>query len=183
MGRLATGMRPKLAAALVVVAIAALPACSEGSKVTSSPASKVQAAAKGQAASGVQAAPKPRITVKPTTGHPRTRFVVSFTAPLGGRAGGYVRYVVSARTGARRGCMSSAFASVSARRSGARVGAKLVLRGGSWCVGTYRGKIIETFEPPCPPGKLCPAFIGVIRTIGTFTFRVKTGTAAPAQSS
>ncbi len=171
-------MRPKLAAALVVVAIAALPACSEGSRVASSQAAKVQAAAKLPIRA--QAAPKARVTVKPRTGHPRTRFVVSFAAPLGGRAGGHVRYLVSARARTSRGCVSTAFANVSARRSGARVGVKLVPRGGSWCVRTYRGKIIETFEPPCPPGKLCPAFIGVIRTIGTFTFRVNARIAAPA---
>jgi hypothetical protein len=160
-GRLATDMRPKLAAALVAAGIAALPACSEASKVTRS------------RASGAQTAPRPRITVTPGTGRSRTHFVVSFTAPLGsGKVGGYVRYVVSARTTARHGCVSSGFADVSAPRSGARVSARLLVRSGVWCAGTYRGKIIETLQPPCPPGKLCPAFIGVIRTIGTFTFRV-----------
>jgi hypothetical protein len=159
-------MRPKLAAALIVVGIAALPACSDASKVQMSNSATAQAA------------PKPRITMTPSIGHSSTRFVVGFTAPdRTGNVGGSVRrYQVSARTTAHHGhgCVSTAFASVSAPRNGARVSAKLVPEfGGSWCAGTFHGRIIETLLPPCPPLELCPAFISVIRTVGTFTFRVK----------
>jgi hypothetical protein len=165
-------MRPRLAAALIAVAIAALPACSEASKVATSGASK--AARTG----------KPAITSKPATGRAHTRFVVSFRAPqrtTGGVPGTLRRYLVSASTRPRRGCVSTAFAGVGSPRNGARVSAKLVPGGArSWCAGAYHGKVIETVTPVCAPGKLCPAFIGVIRTIGTFTFRVRGAGGSPA---
>jgi hypothetical protein len=44
--------------------------------------------------------------------------------------------------------------------------------GGRWCTGTYQGRIVETVMPRCEPGKLCPAFIGILRVVGTFKFRV-----------
>ena len=119
--------------------------------------------------------------MRPSTGRPTTSFVVSFTAPQGSRiAGGTTRrYQVSANSSPHHGCVSTASQSVLAPRDGARVSAKLAPAGGrSWCTGTFHGKIIETFQPVCPPLRLCPAFIGVIRTIGTFTFHVK---ADPAQ--
>jgi hypothetical protein len=166
-------MRAKLAAALIVVGIAALPACSEASKVTTSRDARAQAV------------PKPRITMKPSTGRLRTHFVVSFTAPdRTGKLGGSVRrYQVSARTTAHHRCVWTAFASVSARRIGERISAGLVPQGGgSWCAGTFHGRIIETLQPPCPPLELCPAFIGVIRTVGTFTFRVKADAGGSAPS-
>jgi hypothetical protein len=175
-------MRATLAASLVVVGIAALPARSEALKLGTSGFSPVAPAAPSPVATAAQG----KITMKPSAGLAHTHFVVGFTAQQrtsGGVAGTLRRYEVTASTGARVGCQSSAFASVGARRNGEHVTAKLIPRsGGSWCAGSFHGKIIETFQPVCGPGKVCPLFIAVIRTIGTFRFRVKAsaGSSTPA---
>jgi hypothetical protein len=99
---------------------------------------------------------------------------VKFTAPekTGTVSGATRRYQVGAATSQQQGCVASANKSVGASRAGARVSTTLTPIGGRWCTGTYRGKIVETVTPKCAPGKVCPAFIGILRTIGTFKFRV-----------
>jgi hypothetical protein len=99
---------------------------------------------------------------------------VTFTAPeqTGLVSGTVRRYQVGAATSQQRGCVATAAKSVGASRAGARVSTTLTPVGGRWCAGTYRGKIIETMTPRCEAGKLCPAFVGVLRVVGTFKFRV-----------
>src|SRR5947209_4008965 len=98
-GKLVAGMRPKVAASLVVLGIAVLPACSAASKAgstssqassqtTSSQTGSTQSTAgsggttNGSGAAGATGNPKSaRIKVKPGSGHKRTHFAVSFTAP------------------------------------------------------------------------------------------------------
>jgi hypothetical protein len=149
----------------VAIALAVVPACSEASKVAARDASAVTTSA------------KKKITINPATGRPRTHFKVTFTAPQGTTAsisGSLRQYELSASTRAHTGCVSTGFESVGARRGGQRVSVKLIPQGsGAWCTGTFHGKIIETFRPVCGPAKACPQFIGVIRTIGGFTLRVK----------
>ena len=165
-------MRPKVVASLVVLGIAALPACSAASKVgsTNSQTSSTQSTA-NPAPPGTKNA---RIRVSPTSGHRGTHFVVAFTAPqqTGLVSGSLRRYQIGASTSQQQGCVASAGKAVGASRAGARVSTTLTPVGGHWCTGTYRGRIIETMTPRCEPGKLCPAFVGVLRVIGTFKFRV-----------
>jgi hypothetical protein len=99
---------------------------------------------------------------------------VAFTAPdqTGLVSGSLRRYQIGAATSQQQGCVASAGKAVGASRAGARVSTTLTPVGGRWCTGTYRGRIIETMTPRCEPGKLCPAFVGVLRVIGTFKFRV-----------
>jgi hypothetical protein len=100
---------------------------------------------------------------------------VSFIAPdRTGQIGGAVRrYQVGANIAQRQGCVASAGNTVGASRAGARVFTRLIPAGGHWCTGTYKGKIIETTSPHCEPGKACPAFVGILKVVGTFKFRVE----------
>ncbi len=178
-------MRPKVAASLVVLGIAALPACSAASKAgsagsqstagsTSSQTSSTQSTATPAPPGGAISAKSARIRVSPSSGHRRTHFDVKFTAPekTGTVSGATRRYQVGAATSQQQGCVASANKSVGASRAGARVSTTLTPIGGRWCTGTYKGKIVETVTPKCGIGKVCPAYIGILRTIGTFKFRV-----------
>ena len=178
-------MRPKVVASLVVLGIAALPACSAASKAGST-GSQSTAGSTSSQTSSTQSTPTPaapgapvsaksaRITVSPSSGHRGTHFDVKFTAPekTGTVSGATRRYQVGAATSQQQGCVASANKSVGASRAGARVSTTLTPIGGRWCTGTYKGKIVETVMPKCAAGKVCPAFIGILRTIGTFKFRV-----------
>ena len=178
-------MRPKVAASLVVLGIAALPACSAASKAGSAGSQSTGGSTSSQTGS-TQSTPSPgppggaisaksaRIKVSPTSGHRHTHFAVKFTAPekTGTVSGATRRYQVGAATSQKQGCVATANKSVGASRAGARVSTTLTPIGGRWCTGTYKGKIVETVMPKCGIGKVCPAYIGILRTIGTFKFRV-----------
>jgi hypothetical protein len=189
-GKLADRMRTKVVASLVVLGIAALPACSAasdaGSAMSNTSTSRSNTSATGPqtsstrstAGSGstpVGAARSARIRVTPATGQRHAHFVVAFTAPerTGTFSGAIRRYQVGAATQQGQACVSNAAKSVGASSAGARVSVTLTPVGGSaWCTGTYKGRIIETTMPRCAPGKVCPAFIGVLHVVGTFRFRV-----------
>lgn len=119
-----------------------------------------------------------RVTVKPTTGSPDTRFVVNFRAPEpSGHSGVFARdYSVSASGPSGTRCISRVSAHPRASRKGALVQvtfdpAKLH---GPWCAGTYRGSVNETQGPWCPPNsRVCPEFATRIQVIGRFSFRVR----------
>ena len=178
-------MRPKVVASLVVLGIAALPACSAASKAGSSSSPSSTGSTPSQTSStqptatplppgGTISTKSARIRVSPGSGDRRTHFTVKFTAPekTGTVSGATRRYQVGAATSQKQGCVASADKSVGASRAGARVSTTLTPIGGRWCTGTYKGKIIETVMPKCGIGKVCPAYIGILRTIGTFKFRV-----------
>ena len=174
-------MRPKVVASLVVCGIAALPACSAASKAgssssgpTSSQTSSTQSTNGPTAPGGTISAESARIKVNPGSGHRRTHFSVTFTAPerTGTISGTTRRYQVGAATPQKQGCVATANKSVGASHAGARVSTTLTPVGGRWCTGTYKGKIVETAMPRCEPGKVCPAFIGILHVVGTFKFRV-----------
>jgi hypothetical protein len=178
-------MRPKVAASLVVLGIAALPACSAASKAGSSSSQSTAGSTTSQMGStsstgspappgGAISSRSAQIRVSPASGHRRTHFVVKFTAPekTGTVSGATRRYQVGAATSQQQSCVAAAAKSVGASHAGARVSATLTPIGGPWCTGTYKGKIIETVTPKCGIGKVCPAFIGILHTIGTFKFRV-----------
>ncbi|MGZ4186391.1 MAG: hypothetical protein ACXVUE_23205 [Solirubrobacteraceae bacterium] len=174
-------MRPKVVASLVVLGIAALPACSAASKAgssspgsTSSQTSSTQSTTSPTAPGSSTSAKTARIKVNPGSGQRDTHFSVTFTAPdrTGTISGTTRRYQVGAATAQKQGCVATANKSVGASRAGARVSTTLTPVGGRWCTGTYKGKIVETTMPRCEPGKVCPAFIGILRVVGTFKFRV-----------
>lgn len=174
-------MRPKVVASLVALGIAALPACSAASKAGSSSTastapqtSSTQSTTSPTAPGSTISAKKARIKVNPGSGHRRTHFAVTFTAPdrTGTVSGTLRRYQVGAATSQKQGCVATANKSVGASRAGARVSTTLTPVGGRWCTGTYKGKIVETVMPRCEPGKACPAFIGILHVVGTFKFRV-----------
>jgi hypothetical protein len=178
-------MRPKVVASLVVLGIAALPACSAASKAgssssqsstgsTPSQTSSTQSTATPAPPGGTISAKSARIRVSPASGQRHTHFAVTFTAPerTGTVSGATRRYQVGAATSQKQGCVASANKPVGASRAGARVSTTLTPVGGHWCTGTYQGKIIEVFMPKCGIGKLCPAYIGVLRVVGLFKFRV-----------
>ena len=100
--------------------------------------------------------------------------MVAFTAPqqTGTISGTTRRYQVGAATPQKQGCVATANKAVGASRAGARVRTALTPVGGHWCTGTYKGRIIETVQPRCEAGKVCPAFIGILHVVGTFEFRV-----------
>jgi hypothetical protein len=178
-------MRPKVVASLVVLGIAALPACSAASKAgssgsqgstgsTPSQTNSTQPTATPAPPGGTISDKSARITVSPASGHRHTHFAVTFTAPeeTGTVSGATRRYEVGAATSQKQRCVATANKAVGASRAGARVTTTLTPIGGRWCTGTYRGKIVETVMPKCGIGKVCPAYIGILRTIGTFKFRV-----------
>jgi hypothetical protein len=111
-----------------------------------------------------------KVTVRPKSGGPGTRFVVRFRAPARTGVIGFEerRYEVQA-AGKGTGCAQSAGTSVPATRKGQRVSAKLH---GLLCVATYHGKVIETIGPHCVSGQPCPEFATRVRTIARFTFAV-----------
>ncbi len=116
------------------------------------------------------------VKVKPRTGSPTTRFVVSFRAPDASSQGAFqIRYEVSA-SGQGNGCAQGEGTFATAPRKGALV--KVVLSPGSarWCVGTYHGSVQELRGPQCARGMVCPEFVTVVRTIGRFHFTVRAGT-------
>jgi hypothetical protein len=126
--------------------------------------------------------PTARITVKPATGTPTTRFAVSFRAPqTTGRFGFLNRqYILSAsatetaKTAPAPGCVSDVSITLPPVRAHARARTVLDPRqhGGRWCAGAFHGQIEEIEGPVCPKGELCPAFVVLVGTIGRFSFHV-----------
>jgi hypothetical protein len=120
----------------------------------------------------------PHITVKPTSGLPGTRFVVSFRTPdRTGRFGMFERRDELSLHGPSQsvGCVSSV--SVTLRAAAAHV--RLIVRldpgplGGSWCVGSYSGQIEEIQRPVCVMGIACPEVAVLLRRLGRFAFQVE----------
>jgi hypothetical protein len=114
------------------------------------------------------------VHVTPAAGGPATRFVASYSAPVKTGVVGSIRLrdEVSAETSsASSGCQSSVSKFVPAVRRGQRV--QVALAVGRWCVGVFKGKLLELQTPVCPPGSMCPMYVR-IRTLATFSFRVTT---------
>ncbi len=118
-----------------------------------------------------------RVSVRPGSGSPSTRFVISFTAvqATGAVRGGNI-YRITASTSRRGGCVSSTSAVAPPTLTGATVHVTLAPTARRhWCVGTFRGQVWSVLNPPCPVGKACPAIEPLPRMVGTFSFRVRRG--------
>jgi hypothetical protein len=117
------------------------------------------------------------IVVKPTHGSRTTSFVVSFRTPdRTGKAGLLERRDQLSAQGPLRqaGCVTNVSRTIPPAAAHARLRVLLdpAQLGGNWCAGDYHGRIIELARPACQTGKVCPAFVLLLRTLGTFTFRV-----------
>ncbi len=122
--------------------------------------------------------PTVHVSVKPGSGSPRSRFVVSFKAEIGtGTIGsGQGIYRIAASVKARGKCQSSVSAVAPPSATGATVRVRLAPTGGRrWCSGTFRGEVWNTLIEPCPIGKACPAILPLPQIVGRFTFRVNRG--------
>lgn len=118
------------------------------------------------------------MTVKPRVGSPATTFSVSFRAPnRTGMVGPEERYYVVAATGpsGQGGCVGQVTQYAGAPRAHARVRAKMKPVAGGWCSGTFHGTVTEQERPACPYREVCPMYIVLVRTIGRFTFRARSG--------
>jgi hypothetical protein len=128
----------------------------------------------------------PKLKVGPRSGHASTSFVVHFNAPVAtgrGQSMSY-RYELEAQGPANAsGCLDTAEFAPRAQFAGEPLAVKLnpAHLGGSWCDGSYDGRVIETATPVCgPPVEgatkrlvvMCPMFVEVVRVVGTFSFRV-----------
>ncbi len=118
------------------------------------------------------------VRITPARGYPGTRFKLAFTAPdASGRVGASRReYVVNVvGPSAEHGCVDAGSWTPSPPKAHARVRVSLNPKtlGGRWCVGTLHGTIEELQSPVCPPLKLCPTFVVLIRTVGHFHFVVR----------
>jgi hypothetical protein len=117
-----------------------------------------------------------RITVKPRTGTPASRFVIGFRAPdTTGHVGALRRsYILSASERTAAGCAANASMTLPPARARTRVRVTLDPKhfGPRWCSGRFHGRIEEIAQPYCPPRRLCPAFVVLIRYVGRFSYRV-----------
>ena len=137
----------------------------------------IGAVAAGLSTAGVAASPHLRVTVSPRTGHPTTTFVVTFRSPdRTGRSGVVERRdTLSVRGPRGTACVASATEQLPLSRLHALVRAKLEPSafGGTWCLGTFHGRIDELAGPYCGKGAPCPEFATRVTTIGRFAFTVR----------
>jgi hypothetical protein len=129
------------------------------------------------------ASAKDSVSVKPSSGSPKTRFVVSFQAPQSaGRTGGVVKQYTVGLRGGGNGCTTSGSTTVKQAAANHRVNVTLNPPKSGWCPGTYSGQINEVQGPACAKGQACPAFLRLVKRIGRFTFRVTRATGASDMS-
>ena len=130
-----------------------------------------------QAAQPVRA-PKLHVAVKPRSGSPATRFVISFKPAPNAAKIGLVNasFRVTASDRARAGCRSRTSATALPARAGETVHVALAPGPSArWCAGTFRGQVWEMLIPPCPLAQACPAIVPLPVLVGKFTFRVARG--------
>ena len=120
--------------------------------------------------------PTTRVTVKPGSGTPQTRFAFSFRVPVAtGRFGTLVRTDTLTVSGPRAAhCQSRVTRTLKPARKGAR--AKLTLRPAKagWCAGGWRGTVVQSESFRCNPtaGRVCPELVVAPRVIASFRFRI-----------
>jgi hypothetical protein len=153
-------MRWRLAAAIAILGIAAVPAVSDATQAH--PAAAMH------------------VAVKPGTGSPRSHFAVSFRAGVQTGVGSLIRsYRVTAGAAKRSGCQSSAGDTAPAAAQGAMVHVTLSPgKRSSWCTGTYKGQVTLYQSVRCGPPLAhiaCPQIVIRPQVVGTFSFRVKRG--------
>jgi hypothetical protein len=133
------------------------------------------------AASATAAAlgPTTRVTVKPGSGTPQTRFAFSFRVPVAlGTSGSEVRSDTLSVSGPRGvHCQSRVTKTIGRAKKGKT--AKLTMRPakgrGGWCTGQWHGTVVQHSLIRCNPSpvRACPDLVIAPRVIASFKFRVK----------
>jgi hypothetical protein len=135
-----------------------------------------------------------RVSMTPGSGRPSTVFTVSFRSPdRTGRFASVQRTDVLSASGPKpkAGCVATVSTTLPATRKGHRLRVRLRpgRRGGSWCVGRFRGSVVERLTSICreAPRHACPLVLIRPRTIARFSFVVRrapagTGGGGPTQN-
>lgn len=118
-----------------------------------------------------------RVTVRPGTGKPTTKFVLTFRAPARTGTIGTVRshYQIAASGPKGKRCVTSVVATLGPTKLHAHV--KVTLRprghGGIWCSGRFHGRVLEYQTVVCGPATACPDIAILPQTVARFSFTVK----------
>jgi hypothetical protein len=123
-----------------------------------------------------------RVSVRPGTGGPETRFEIRFQAPeRTGRVGAIRRTDRLYVTGPRgSGCVASVYRALPPVKRGAHVRLSVApARGARWCTGRFRARIVRTESAACTATCVAPKSPGP-HTIARFSFRVRTRAGSPA---
>jgi hypothetical protein len=128
-----------------------------------------------------------RVSVKPGSGSPRTRFTLTFRVPQAtGTFGSIIRTDTLSVSGPRHdGCVSGTAMTLRSAKRGARAMVTLTpgpVRRGGWCAGQFSGKVVQSEAVRCAPGPAiaCPDLVIAPQVIARFRFRVTTaGTVRP----
>lgn len=138
----------------------------------------------GAPAQAVGAGPSTHVFVKPGSGTPSTRFVLSLRIPEAtGTFGSVVRHDTLSVNGPRgRRCVSSVRVTLRSAKRGARLTQTLrpASRGTvGWCTGEFNGRVVQSDVVPCTPHPIdvCPDFLLAPHTIARFRFHVASGNA------
>jgi len=138
----------------------------------------------GAPAQAAGAGPSTHVSVKPGSGNPRTRFMLSLRIPEAtGTFGSVVRRDTLSVSGPRGGrCVSSVTVRLRSAKRGARLTLTLrpaSLGTGGWCTGEFNGRVVQREVLRCPPRPVdvCPDFLLAPRTIARFRFHVAPGNA------
>jgi hypothetical protein len=119
-----------------------------------------------------------KVSVTPGAGSPRTTFRFRFRTPdMTGIGAGWSRVnTLSVGGPTRAGCVADGTTTLPRSAAGAMVGVSMnpAHLGGRWCVGTFRGEIIESQRIICDPKPVyaCPQLVIAPQVIARFTFRV-----------
>jgi hypothetical protein len=124
------------------------------------------------------------VRVTPSVGSTSTAFTLGFRAPdRTGLYGSTQRHdlVTGSAAAASHGCLIRFAVRAPDARAGARVRVVLAPRslGGSWCPGTYRGRIEELQTPVCRRGEACPAYVVLRGVLGRFSLQVRRPSSTP----
>lgn len=119
------------------------------------------------------------VAVHPGAGGPGTTFAISLRIPSPTGTEGVIRRrdTLSVSGPGAAGCISSAVLTLPDAAGGTMVRMRLnpSRLGGHWCVGLFRGAVVETQSAVCGPGpaRACPLLMIRPQTIARFRFRVR----------
>ena len=118
------------------------------------------------------------VKVSPSTGSPKTTFVVKFRSrsQLGVHGVHNSAYRVTAAGPHAAGCAGDADMAAQTGATGQRLRLRLAPpKGQRWCRGSFQGQVFYEDGPYCPEGHTgpCPMFPSTSTPVGRFSFRVR----------